>query len=462
MTGYALGHPSASKSFAALSLLPGSSAGLDGSVKQDTLYWAYGTSFAELAVDRGQYLDDMAVGTNGTSEASPANRFNLTNRWCWEFKFTASSTDTGRLFEFDCVAAASDLSLQIIAGGIMRIIINNGVAATTLTLPGISGTPRRFVFSWSAEPNEDTTGAADALRHHLCAWNLTTGEFDKVTFTTVVRPGQTGGMFVWTGGGGSNVFTGKAHAVRLGSRLHPPRETANDFVGQLAAPTTETDTDHQGLPVSSALAGPGRYHGPDAAWVADATRRLTRRTFSPLWNEPQRIQTVFTDTLLDSATDPWIRGAPDSNTWRMHLTFRRGYRVPPGATHLWVRVHAQIYNFANTSLVTAGLRLYSMNKHIGALQAAVEGQLETFVPYFVQAIVVRDDTPSGEGSYVIKAKVPISKSATGWTYLALALAVDPNSSSSEDARTAIVVKAVHTVPCAIDAAGGLDFGEVGS
>ena len=95
--------------------------GYDPLAKQGTLYLAQdnGAGIADLAVDRSQYLDNMATGATWTFEASPANRFDLADRWCFEFDFTCDNTDTGRLFQFDCVTAASDLSLRISAGGIM-------------------------------------------------------------------------------------------------------------------------------------------------------------------------------------------------------------------------------------------------------------------------------------------------------------------------------------------------------
>lgn len=438
--------------------LPSYAQGYDGLAKQDTLYLGIdsGAGISDLATDRSQYLDNQTTAATWHYEASPATRFNLTDRWCWEFDFTCDNTDTGRLFQYDCATAASDLSLRIAAGGVMSIIINNAVAGTTLTLPGISGSDQRFVFSWSAEPNVDTTGAADALTHYLCAWNLNTGAFDKARLTTVVRPGQTGAMVVWAGTtAGTNPFTGTPHGARLSGRLHPPTETYHDFVSALSAPTTQTQTDDQGLPVSSSIgfAASSAFHGPAAAWATDATRRMFRRLMSPLWNECMRISTEFSEAEIESAADPWIRGAPDSNSWRMHLAWLRSYPVPPGATHLWAEVQLRTYVTSSTA-VPLGVRVYSMDRN-------PSGGAGTLTHYFAEELVTRDDAAT-EGSYVIKARVPIAQDDDGFTWIALAFFIDPLSTSTNDSRERIRVQAVHVVPIVCDEAGGLGFGQVGT
>lgn len=431
--------------------------GYDALAKQDTLFLAQdaGGGIADLAVDRSQYLDNQATGATWTFEAAPASRFNLSNQWCYEFDFTCDNTDTGRLFQYDCATAASDLSLRISAGGIMAIIINNAVAGTTLTLPGISGSDQRFVFQWSAEANTDTTGASDALTHYLCAWNLNTGAFDKTRLTTVVRPTQTGAMVVWAGTtAGSNPFTGTPHGVRMSGRLHSTTETAHDFVSSLSTPGTMTQTEDQGLPVSSSIgfAGSSHFHGPAAAWATDATRRMFQRLMSPLWNECMRISTELSQGELDAIDDPWIRGAPGDTAWRMHLSHLRGYPVPPGATHLWARVQLRSYVTSSTA-VPLGVRLYSLNRNPASVGALTS--------YYAEEVVDRDDA-AVEGSYVLKLRLPIARDDDGFTWLALAFNVDPNDASSNDNRERVRVQAVHVVPICCDEQGGLGFGQVGT
>lgn len=431
--------------------------GYDGLAKQDTLYLASdnGGGIADLAIDRSQYDDDQTAAATWTFEAAPASRFNLSDQWCFEFDFDADNADTGRFFQYDCATAASDLSLRITAGGSISIIINNAVAATTLTLPGVSGSDQQFVVQWSAMPNPDTTGAADALLHQLAAWNLDTGAFDKVMLTTVVRPTQTGAMAIWAGTtAGTNPFTGTPHGVRMGQRFHSVTETAADLVDTFVAPGTTTDTDDQGLPVSSSIGFAGRsyFHGPAAAWACDATRRMEHRLLSPLWNEAMRINTEFTQGELDSSSDEWIRGAPASDDWRMHLTFLRCYPVPPGATHLWVEIQLRSY-VSSGDTVPLGVRLYSFSKN----PSDADGP--PLVAYFAEEIVTRDDT--GEGSYVLMTKLPIALDADGFTWLALAFDVDPNDESTNDNRERVRVQAVHVVPVVSLTQGGLGFGQGG-
>jgi hypothetical protein len=202
---------------------------------------------------------------------------------------------------------------------------------------------------------------------------------------------------------------------------------------------------------SVGFAAANAFHGPAAAWACDATRRLRYRLFSALWNDCMRVTPTWNNS-IHGATDAWVRAAPDSNTWRMHLTHKRSYPVPLGATHLWVRAHVQIWNTIGTGPVIAGFRLYSMNKNPS------DAAGPALVPYFVEQVVSRDEGSGAEGSYVLKARVPISRDADGWTTLVLAIAVDPNNESNLDSRTAFRVKAVHCVPLVVDQIGGLGFG----
>lgn len=427
--------------------------GSEPRAKQDTLFLGVGTTMTDLASDLGQYAVNQTIQRAWTYEAAPATRFNLTDRWCFEFDFDCDNADTGRLFQYDCATATSDLSLALTAGGVLSIIINNAVAGTTLTLPGISGSDQRFVVAWSAEPNVDTTGASDALTHYLCAWNLNTGAFNRVRQNTVVRPAQTGAMVIWAAStGGSSAFSGTPHAVRIGRRLHSPDETAADFVDTYVAPTSVLDTtfEHEGLPVttSTGIHSRDNLHGPAAAWAVDKTRRMQKRTMSALWNERMRARPTWSDALLTSS-DPMIRPAPGDSRYVMHVGWLRSYPVPDTASHIWVRVHLRSFVTLG-SAVPLGVRVYSM--------AGVNSLGDPGGDYHpAEEVVTRDD--SGLGEWCIDAVIPISRSARGYTYLALALAIDPEAASSNDAAERITVRAVHVVPCVKAVQGGLPFGE---
>jgi hypothetical protein len=464
-TGYALKVPGAFPNTIAATSPAGAEAPL-GSAKQDTLYWSAGSTIAELATDRSQYLDNMATGATWAFEASPASRFNMTTRWCFESSFRASTTDTGRLWSYDCVTVTSDLSLRISAGGVLEVILNNTVQPS-LTIPGIGVTRRRIVVSYSAEPNVDTTGAADAMRNELCAWNIDTGEFNKTVWTSVVRPAQVGDMVIWADStAGTNPFTGTPAAVRIGSRFHSATETEIDFVAARAAPVSAVVTDHQGLPVLSSanIGGSSHFHGPAAAWVTDATRRLYRRTMSPMWNEMMRIQTDWTQAAWDSATDAWIRGAPGASGYRMHLTYFRAYPVPVQASHMWIRLHVRSYA-ASGAVIPVSFRMYSFNRPpgIGGIEGA-DGDVEPFVDYFVGEKVATIDAGS-TGYHVIRALLPISRGRSGmhdgWTYVVIAVDIDPNNESANDSNSRTRIQAVHVVPVFRETSGPIGFGGEG-
>lgn len=446
--------------------------GYEPLAKPDTLYLGRddGAGIPDLATDLSQYADNQSRGATWHWEASPATRFNLTTRWCIEVEFTCDNADTGRFFT---QGGTGRWRISIAAGGIVTITIQAGAALLTigtLTLPGISGSDQRFTLQWSAEPNELTTGASNALRSELCAWNETTPNFDKAVFAHAARDSETGAAVFWAGStAGANPFTGTPHACRFGSRFHSATETAIDFVDTRSEPATDVDTssEHEGLPCSTSTGIHGRdsFHGPAAVWAVDKTRRLVRRLLTPLYNRRFRNTPTWTDALLTSGTNPKIRGAPGATDYRMHLGWLQVAPVPDTCSHLWVRVHVYA-NATSGAAVPCGIRFYTMNKPPGGVAAEVadEAPAETFVPYYVDELVTRDDG-AAVGEWAIEALVPISRGTAGIrkgkTYLCIALAVDPESGSANDANAQLIVKACHAVPNFVATQGGLPVAEAG-
>lgn len=455
-TGYALGHPGTSDDASRARLLP-SPAGAGGSLlngrnKQSTRFRGIGASIAACFEDLGQYDTDLSIG--GTAqhlfEASPASaRFDVGGGVrTILFRLEANDTDTGNLYRH---GAADPDRLRFSAANTIQAVVNNSTVLT-YTVTGLTAVRKQMVIAWVTQPNDDTTGASDAMLSHLLVWNVTDGTFDQVAFEHAASTTKAQTIFF---GAADNtptlVFTGTITGIHFEGRRASATEIAHDWIANLATPSTETENDHQGLPPSTdiALDAQNYFHGPLAAWCTDVTRRLRYRLLSSLWNECMRISTELTQAELASATDPWIRGAPDSNTWRMHFTFLRSYPVPPWATHLWVRVQLRSYVAAGAP-VPLGVRLYSFNKN-----PSIPGG-EALVPYHAQEIVTRDD--AGEGSYVLRKRVPISKDAQGWTWLAVALAVDPLAASANDSNARVRVQAVHASPTVYDELGDAGFG----
>ncbi len=423
--------------------------GYEPLAKQDTLYLGVdgGGGIADLATDLSQYLDDQATGATWHFEASPATRFDLTTEWCAEFDVDANNADTGRFFTFDCVTAASDYYLEITAGGILNAIVNSTTVAT-LTIPGIAAGDQHIVVSWSAQPNPDTTGAANALRSELCAWNVDTGEFNKSVATHVARPAQTGAMNFWARNtAGGSPFIGTPHACRFGERFHTASETYVDFVAAVPAPATLTTVYGEGLPAntSTGIHGRDNFHGPAAVWAADKVNRLARRTLTPLVNKRFRDSPTWTDATL-SGGDPKVRAAPIDTNYRMVLGWIQWNDVPETCSHLWVRVH--VFSRATSgAAVPVGIRLYSMNGLPGDLG---------YQDAHVTEIVTRDDEVGVTfGEWDVEALVPLKRNDDGETFLAIALQVDPESASANDLASQISVRSFHAAPAFKSIQGGL-------
>jgi hypothetical protein len=448
--GYALGHPGAVGKAVRAGLLPSPTAlQPNGRGKQSTRYLAVGANIATCNDDIGQYGTDLGLGTGSVVllEASTASaRFDFGSPRTMLFRVEANNTDTGTLYRH---GAASPDRLLFSAANTIAVVVNNSTVLT-YTVTGLTAARKRLIIAWCSEDNDDTTGAANAVQSWLLVWNVDDGTFDSTRFTHALSSAKAQTIFFGAAdNAGVAVFSGTITAIHFESRRASATEIAHDWVSPLTPPTTETKNDHQGLPVASTIgfAAQSAFHGPAAAWACDATRRLRLRLLSPLWNEPMRISTEFTQSELYSATDPWIRGAPDSNTWRLHLTYLRAYPVPPWATHLWVRVQFRSYLSSGTAVYPTGVRLYSMSRNPSGAGPAL-------VHYHVGETIKRIDT--GEGSYVIKAKVPIAANDDGWTYLAVGLAVDPDDESGANpSLVRMRVQAVHAVPNAIDNTGGL-------
>jgi hypothetical protein len=424
--------------------------GYEPLAKQDTLYLGVdgGGGITDLAVDLSQYDDDQATGATWHFEAAPATRFNLTTEWCGEFDVDCNDTDTGRFFTYDCATAASDYYLNLAAGGVVTAVLNSTTVAT-LTLPGIAVGDQQYVVQWSVQPNPLTTGAANALRSELCAWNVDTGAFDKAVATHVVRPAETGAMNIWAARTtGTTPFTGVPHAVRFGERFHSASEAYVDFVASVSEPSTVIDTtcEHESLPADTTTGIHGRdnFHGPAALWAADKVNRLERRLLSPLYNKRFRDTPTWTDALL-SATDAKVRAAPNETQYRMVLGWLQVAPAPETCSHLWVRCH--VFSRAGAgAAVPVGVRFYSMS--------ALPGELG-FQEAHVTEVVTRDDEVGVTfGQWDVESLVPIKRNADGKTYLAIALCVDPASASANDANSQIIVYGCHAVPCFKPVQGG--------
>jgi hypothetical protein len=434
--------------------------GYDAQAKQSTRFLARGASITACTTDASQYLINVTAGTGCVLEASPDSaRFDFSHPRTIGFVITANNTDTGTLFRHGSV---SPTRFAFSSANNLRITVNNATAGT-LTLTGLDAVRDTLVVAWTSRANPDTTGAGDAVESTIHAWNVTNSTYERLTVTHAVSTTKTQTAFFGAADNASTlIYSGAITTIWFENREQSAAEIANDWVAARTAPTSTLEAGHQGHPPQADTFDAQNYHhGPSALWAAVATCGLVRRTLSPLWNEMLNTVPDWTDALLVAA-DPMIRGAPDSDSWRMHLGWRRTVPVPHTCNYLWARVHVRSWTTSGAA-VPIGVRLYSLSRPPGApLDPGDLGAADPLVTYFGEATITRDDDAS-VGEYTTIGLIPIARGRAGMyadtTTLAIALNVDPASASSNDANARINVKAVHVVPCFRDEPGGLPFGE---
>lgn len=429
--------------------------GDDASAKQSTRYLARGASITGCATDLSQRFTNLTVGSFSVYENS-TTRFNYGHPRTILWRGTVDNNDTGVIFQH---GTGSNLErLRFSAANTIQVTVNNATALT-YTVTGLGTSAEGMVIAWVSEANPDTTGASDAVQSWLMVWNTTDGTFDKTRFTHAAKTLQAGtfGIFGAADSTGTSRLVATTTGLLYENRAMSATEIAADWATTLSAPTTSVESSDQGLPVvaTSGIGDEGEMHGPAAQWVCDATRRMYRRCSSPLYNSPLRIRTTWQSTTL---TGPFWRGMPNASSWRSHLAWFRSYQVPEFASHLWVRAHVRTWTTSG-SAVPLGVRIYSLNRRPGAGGLVGPGGVEPLVPYFAQATVTRDDDAS-VGAWCIESVVPISRSTTGRTYVAIAFQIDPASASTNDANERFALNGVHVIPCSQQAEGGLPFGEM--
>lgn len=436
--------------------------GRDEQAKQSTRYLARGASVTALTTDLSQRFTNLTAGASSAYE-NTSTRFNHAGPRTIGVRVSMTSAHTGTLYRHG--SGATTERLEFSAANTLRIVVNNA-AVTTLAVTAPTGTDT-CVVAWITEANPDTTGAPDAYRSRILHWNVTDGTFAATDWVThaVITSSSTTAVFGADDSAGAAAFAGTMTACWYENRVQSGAEIANDWVSAVSAPSTVLTTVHQGLPPDADTIDAQNYHhGPAALWCADATRRLVRRTSSPLVNVQHATRPTWTDALL-VADDPFIRGAPDDSAYRMHTAWKHVEPVPNTCNAVWVRIHLRSWTTSGAA-VPIGARVYSFNRIPGAaLPPADQGAADPLTSYYVTATVTRDDDAI-VGEYTVLGLLPIARGRTGFyagrTVIALALNVDPAAASGNDANARIIVRALHVMPVFDDQDGALPFGEVGS
>lgn len=454
-------------------------AGAEVNSKPYTLYLGKadtGTG-SDLATDKSQEADNM--DGSGASwayyTAGNADRFAISHpRSIIAVLDGITTSHTGVIAQYDDTpAAASAFSLEVYddtGTKTLRADINGAADANSkLVLPGLSASASRIIVCWSSRANPDpTAGAGAAVVHEIKAQNTTTGDVNKVQWTSAAQTTTTGKAFTWMAEDsvGTRKFSAAlGTAVRFDAHWCTDVELREDWDTQTALPTTATTSERPPLPLdlASGAGDAGEFYGLAPQWAGAAQHSMYRRTAWPLVNRRYRSVTAYRTT----SAGPTIRLAPGSTLYKLgRAHFHGPIPVHPGCDRAWVQVHAKLYVTSGAS-VPIGLRVYSFNKRPGDLGklVLVNENNEPFAKSYVEMVVDRDDT-GGVGSYInftnlLKLERAGGGIREGKTYIGLAFAIDPASASGNDANARVEINALHVVQLkAEDTQGGLggDFG----
>lgn len=430
--------------------------GSQANAKDDTLYYAEraGGAFSALATDLSQYADNQTAAASWTYESSPASRFNVTGTWTVEVEVDCDNTDTGRFVQYGTTAGNSTIALRYgnTAGVVDAIMSTGGVGTVVgqLTLPDVSGSDQRFVIAWAVEPNPFTTGAADALRSELRAWNVTAGTYAQSVFTHFARTAGTGDFIWWAvSTAGSSPFTGTPHMCRFSAgRFRTATETAEDFVATTSAPTItgQTRCEFPMVDRACALLEPGQFAGPVLAMGAASVRDNGLRTLSPIVNESFQELTTYSGAGLTGAPTQWSRAAPDA-LYTMLGAYLYYRHVPAFADRLKVRVNVQQWRTATPPNDRVHLRMYSMNRPPQPVDGVVDDAEALRVQQASGSISTNHGSGAAAGGWVDLGLMPVARNSEGATWLVLAVRIEDLSGAVANNRlriNAITIEPVLT------------------
>lgn len=391
--------------------------------KDDTRFYGEdgGSGLSDLATDLSHQADDVSVGTNSIYESGAQSRWNVTGTACWELDVDMDNADTGYLYSYE--TAGSGVRLELASGGVVSARVDS-TEITNITVPDLGPLDDRVVISWSVEPNPLTTGASDALRSELRAWNVDHSSYVQ-SVVTHAAPTSISTTAIWLARttGGSAAFSGSTTRVRFSAgRFHPASEAREDLVATTTAPSLTLETRKE-VPVptrASGIAAHDYFAGPIYMAVGAGLDQQDLRQAGFVLNEQSRdapdLDETFTTTRSISVPD-----AAGYTMLGQYLAYRP---IPKTCNRLKVRVHVQAWRDGGAgdddNIV---IRIYSMNRPPDGLANA---NLEPAWDRRFQAITVNADHGSGTtgGAWFTFSLLRVVRADNGFgTWLGLAFDV---------------------------------------
>lgn len=421
--------------------------GAQSGARYSTLYYAEaaGGAYSDIATDLSQYLTDITEGA-GNDVAYETS----TGRMDW------MASDGRRTIRIHCEmdnktegtffrhGSTNRERLWLSSAGNLRVDLNG--STYTYAITDIGGSAEEFYILWQTIPNPDTTGASDAMRSFLVIYNEPNATVQRETFTHPVKAAETQTAY-WgaSDSAGGTPFTGTLYKVGYDRDFI----SLTQWIGSGGSvPATSLVQEKEPHPMAeSGLGAAGEFYGPSVRHCTRMHRNAVRRCTSPLVNERYASPATVSPTLLIGSE---IIPTPDSDVYAFWLPWTWHAPIPETINVAWVQVHCLSY-VTTGAAVPFGIRLYSMD--------APPGSPDLSDLRFVGEVVTRDDTVSGAGQWDIEDITEIVRDADGWSYFALAVAIDPNAASSNDANQRAVISAVSVLPRSqAPTQGGLGYG----
>jgi hypothetical protein len=375
---------------------------------------------ANLAVDESQVATNMTAAATWIYEAAPASRFNVLTRWTMDALVDMNNTDTGRIW----TQGGTGRWRISVAAGVISATLQIGAAlvtVATLTLPGVSGSDERFLISWAAEPNPATTGASDALRTELRAWNITDGTYDQTVTTHGARDTETGAA-VWGAGStaGASPFTGVIYACRFGTAFHHSQTVRESFLSNVAPPALLGESRREVIvpPKSTGLGDDGQLAGPLFLRAALDTRQRDLWLAGPLVNE-QYWDLVDHDGDRSVSNLTWCIEDPDDANRYLYVAYLYRRPVPPSVNKVAARVFFQQYETIPGSPDDFTITLHSMSQP-GPLYRPPTSPA-TYERHVASSGIMNEEHGSGAtaGEWVDIGPCNVARDLQGYTYLCL-------------------------------------------
>lgn len=409
--------------------------------------------WTSVRTDISQRATNLTDGTTYAYEANSA-RLAIVHHRSIEVDFYHDKANPGVLLNHGTVDGTSytyritidgDDNLEFAANGVLLYEVALGTSA------------KRYVARWCTRP---ASGGATGYVSEIDVWNATDSVW--VGNTSVSHAAHTTNA-AWQfniGGYGAGVnayaYELDSVCVRVGNAFHTREESYADFLGYTTPGTITTETRAPVLPLdtTTTVADDGAFAGPALLIGGAAAKRSARRLWSPLLS----IQ-MSPHSNLDNGYGPtaMVRKAIGSTTyrWRMDMLWQRP--VPPGATHVNVRLHVTHYTFLGGATLPVYLRLYSLDR----LPTLADKVLEPPKP--IQLYYVQDDINTGSSSTDVagvwmdlgELKLSIKN---GWTWFALAWSVNADAGDPDESSNGVRIRHITADPIASENTG-TQYGE---